>query len=183
MSYAFTQPIEMRFNEMIAGVRTDVGVKLFGDNFDVLKEKSAKVEALLRTIPGAANPAAEPLVGQPVLQVKLDPEALSRYGLKAADVLDYVEAAGGREVGEVRIEQRRFPLAIRLPERYIENPDLFGTLLVAAPNGQRLPLSKVATVVRATGPMVVNREWGKRRTSAVSWRRRGGGSTRSSARS
>ena len=163
MSYAFTQPIEMRFNEMIAGVRTDVGVKLFGDNFDVLKEKSAKVEALLRKIPGAANPAAEPLVGQPVLQIKLDPEALSRYGLHPADVLDYVEAAGGREVGEIRVDQKRFPLAVRLPDRYIDNPDLFGTLLIPAPDGQRLPLSKLAKVVRASGPMVINREWGKRR--------------------
>ncbi len=168
MSYAFTQPIEMRFNEMVAGVRTDVGIKLFGDDFDVLKEKSAKVEALLRTLPGAANPAAEPLVGQPVLQVKLDPEALSRYGLHAADVLDYVEAMGGRDVGEIRVDQRRFPLSVRLPDRYVENPDLFETLLIPTPEGQRLPLSKVAKVLRASGPMVIHREWGKRRAVVTS---------------
>ncbi|OHB74953.1 MAG: cation transporter, partial [Planctomycetes bacterium RBG_16_59_8] len=163
MNYAFTQPIEMRFNEMIAGVRTDVGVKIFGDNFDVLKEKAAKIESILRGIPGAANPAAEPLVGQPVLQVKLDPQSLSRYGLQARDVLDLVEAAGGREVGEVRVEQMRFPLAVRLPDRFIENPDLFGTLLVPASDGQRLPLAKLAEIKRVSGPMVINREWGRRR--------------------
>ena len=163
MNYAFTQPIEMRFNEMIAGVRTNVGVKLFGDNFDVLKDKATKVEALLRGIRGADGPAAEPIVGQPVLQVKLDPEALSRYGLHARDVLDLVEAAGGKEVGEIRVDQKRFPLAVRLPDGLIENPDLFGALLVPAPDGQRLPLSRLARVERVTGPMVINREWGKRR--------------------
>ncbi|HLF95305.1 MAG TPA: efflux RND transporter permease subunit, partial [Planctomycetota bacterium] len=112
---------------------------------------------------GAENPSAEPLVGQPVLQVKLDPEALSRYGLRAADVLDLVEAGGGKEVGEIRVDQKRFPLAVRLQDRFIENPDLFGTLLVPAPDGQRLPLSKLATVERVSGPMVINRDWGKRR--------------------
>jgi heavy metal efflux system protein len=164
MSYAFTQPIEMRFNEMIAGVRTDVGVKLFGDDFDVLKEKSAKIEALLKTIPGAAQPAAEPIVGQPVLDVELDQEALSRYGLHARDVLDFVEAAGGRPVGEVRVDQKRFPLVIRLPDRFIDNPALFGTLLIPAGAEQRIPLSRVAKVARTSGPMVINREWGRRRT-------------------
>ena len=163
MNYAFTQPIEMRFNEMIAGVRTDLGIKIFGDNFDVLKEKSEKVAALLRGIPGAAGTAPEPLVGQPVLQVKLDSEALSRYGLQARDVLDFVEAAGGKEAGEIRVDQKRFPLAVRLPDLYTDNPDLLGTLLVPASEGQRLPLSKLARIDRVSGPMVINREWGKRR--------------------
>lgn len=163
MNYSFTQPIEMRFNEMIAGVRTDVGVKIYDHDFERLKTKAAKVEEILRSIPGASNPAAEPLVGQPVLQVKLDSEALSRYGLQARDVLDFVEATGGREVGEVRVDQRRFPLAVRLPDRYVENPELFGTLLIPAPDGQRLPLSKLAKIERVSGPMVIHRDWGKRR--------------------
>jgi cobalt-zinc-cadmium resistance protein CzcA len=162
MKYTFTQPIEMRFNEMIAGVRTDLGVKIKGDDFDTLKDLSKKVETLLAGIRGAQGAAAEPLVGQPVLQVKLDPEALSRYGLRARDVLDYVEAAGGKGVGEVRVEQRRFPLVVRLPELYTTNADLFGTLLVPAHDGQRLPLSKLAAISRISGPMVIYREWGKR---------------------
>ncbi len=164
MNYAFTQPIEMRFNEMIAGIRTDVGVKVFGDDFDVLREKQDKVLDLLRSIKGADMPSAEPIVGQPILQVKLDPEALSRHGLKPGDVLDLVEAAGGKEVGEVRVEQKRFPMAVRLPDRYIQNPELFGTLLVSSPDGQRLPLSKLASIQRVSGPVVIWREWGKRRT-------------------
>lgn len=163
MNFAFSQPIEMRFNEMIAGIRTDVGIKVYGDSLEVLKEKAGKVEALLRTIPGADNPSVEPLVGQPVLQINLDPEALSRHGLRAADVLDLVEAGGGKDMGEIRVDQKRFPLAVRLPDRYIDNPDLFGTLLVPTPDGQRLPLSRLARVERSSGPLVINRDWGKRR--------------------
>ncbi len=163
MNYAFTQPIEMRFNEMIAGVRTDVGVKVFGDDFDVLREKQQKVLDVLKNIRGADKAAAEPIAGQPILQVKLNPEALSRHGLKPGDVLDLVEAAGGKEVGEVRVDQKRFPMAVRLPDRYIQNPELFGTLLVPAPDGQRLPLSMLASVGRANGPTVIWREWGRRR--------------------
>jgi cobalt-zinc-cadmium resistance protein CzcA len=177
MNYAFTQPIEMRFNEMIAGVRTDVGVKIYGDDFEELKRKAARVEEILRAIPGAASPFTEPLVGQPVLQVKLDPEALSRYNLRARDVLDVVEAAGGREAGEIREGQRRFPLAVRLPQRYVEDPELFGTILISAPDGQRLPLSRLASIARVSGPMVINRDWGKRRavvTTNVTGRDLGG---------
>jgi cobalt-zinc-cadmium resistance protein CzcA len=163
MSFSFTQPIEMRFNEMISGVRTDVGVKVFGDDYGVLKDLASKVQRILSAIPGAAEPAAEPMAGQPVLRVVLDQEALSRHGLQARDVLAIVEAAGGIEVGEVRVGARRFPLAVRLPDRYVENSDLFGSILVPAPGGQRLPLSSLAKVERASGPLVINREWGKRR--------------------
>ncbi|MBI5366003.1 MAG: efflux RND transporter permease subunit [Planctomycetes bacterium] len=163
MNYSFTQPIEMRFNEMIAGVRTDLGVKLFGDDFAVLKESAEKVRALLATIPGAANPFVEPLVGEPVLHVELKGEELARHGLAAREVLDLVEATGGKEVGEVRVGDRRFPLALRLPEFYVNNPSLFGTLPVTAADGARLPLARVAEVTRASGPLVINREWGKRR--------------------
>jgi cobalt-zinc-cadmium resistance protein CzcA len=163
MAFSFTQPIEMRFNEMISGVRTDVGVKVFGDDYDQLKEHATNVQKILAGVRGAAEPAVEAVAGQPVLQVRLDQEALSRYGLQARDVLDLVEAAGGREVGEIRTGQQRFPLSIRLPDRYIGNADLFSTLLVPAPDGQRLPLKTLAKVERVTGPLVINREWGKRR--------------------
>ncbi len=163
MSFAFTQPIEMRFNEMISGVRTDVGVKIFGDDYDTLRDLAEKVQQLLARIPGAADPAAEPLAGQPVLRVELDPESLSRYGLQAKDVLDFVEAAGGTKVGEIRDGARLFPLTVWLPERYRDNPALFGSMLVTTPDGRRLPLSRLAHVKRTKGPLVINREWAKRR--------------------
>jgi cobalt-zinc-cadmium resistance protein CzcA len=151
----------MRFNEMVSGVRTDLGVKIFGDDFDFLKDKSEEVRKILESIRGASNPFAEPLVGQPILEVMLDQEALSRYGLHARDVLDLVEAIGGLEAGEVRVDQRRFPLALCLPA---QNPSTIENLLVTAPDGQRLPLKKLAKIERKSGPMVINREFGKRRT-------------------
>jgi heavy metal efflux system protein len=162
MNFSFTQPIEMRFNEMIAGVRTDVGVKVIGDDYEALKTLSARVEEILRAIPGASNPSAEKLVGQPVLQVKLLPEELSRHGLRAADVLDWVEAAGGLDAGEIRAGPRRFPLAVRIPEKYTTGEDGLKSLPLPTPSGGRLVLSQVAKVTRETGPMVVTREWGKR---------------------
>jgi cobalt-zinc-cadmium resistance protein CzcA len=163
ISYAFTQPIEMRFNEMISGVRTDVGVKIFGDDYGVLKDLATKVQQVLTRIPGAADPTAEPLAGQPILRITLDPEALSRYGLQARDVLDFVQAAGGIKVGEIRDGVRLFPLSVWLPERYRDNPALISTLLVTTSAGERLPLSRLAKVERTKGPLVINREWGKRR--------------------
>ncbi|MHC4607130.1 MAG: efflux RND transporter permease subunit, partial [Planctomycetota bacterium] len=119
--------------------------------------------SILAGIEGADNPNPEPLVGQPVLQVKLNSEALSRYGVKARDVFDFVEAIGGKEVSEVRLGQMRFPMAVRLPDRFLNNPDLLGTLLITAPDGQRLPLSRLAEIERVSGPLVINREWNRRR--------------------
>jgi cobalt-zinc-cadmium resistance protein CzcA len=162
-NFAFSQPIEMRFNEMISGIRTDLGVKIFGDDFDELRVKGEKVQEILSAVPGARSPLLEPMVGQPVLEVALDLDAVSRYGLHARDVLDLVEAVGGREIGEVIEGQRRFPLALRLPASFVDNPTRLGELVIPAPDGQRLPLSKIAKVARKSGPMVISREWGKRR--------------------
>lgn len=163
MNFAFTQPIEMRFNEMIAGVRTDLGVKIYGHDFDRLQELAERAREILAGIRGAESVSVEPMVGQPVLEIDLDPDALSRHGLQARDVLDPVEALGGIEAGEVRVQQMRFPLAVRLPDRYIDRPERIGSLLIPAPGGQRLPLSTLAAVRRVSGPLVVNRENGVRR--------------------
>lgn len=163
MNFAFTQPIEMRFNEMIAGIRTDLGVKIFGPDFDKLKEFGTRVQTILSGITGAESPFVEPLVGLPVLEVKLDAEALSRYGIQAREVMDFVESLGGKELGEVRVGQKRFPLAVRLPTRFAENPESIKSLLIAAPDGQRLPLSRLAKIERVTNPVVINREWYQRR--------------------
>lgn len=163
MNFAFTQPIEMRFNEMIAGIRTDLGVKIFGPDFDKLKEFGTRVQTILSGITGAESPFVEPLVGLPVLEVTLDAEALSRHGINAREVMDFVEAIGGKELGEVRVGQKRFPLAVRLPTRFTENPEAIESLLIAAPDGQRLPLSRLAKIERVTNPVVINREWYQRR--------------------
>ncbi|MFN0056952.1 MAG: efflux RND transporter permease subunit [Planctomycetota bacterium] len=164
MNFAFTQPIEMRFNEMIAGIRTDVGVKIYGDDFEKLRSFGQRVERVLATIPGAEGPVLEPLVGQPVLEVRFDHEALARYGIAPRAALDVVESLGGKVVGEVRLADRRVPLVMRLPEHVEENPALLDTLLITGSDGLRIPLRQLARVERTnTSPVVINREWFHRR--------------------
>jgi len=163
MRLAFLQPIEMRVNEMIAGVRSDVGIKLFGDDLDVLKAKAREMEALVRAIPGAADVTLDQVTGQPVLEVTVDRAAIARYGIPARDVLDVVAAVGTHVVGEVREGERRFDLAVRLTEEYREDPVKLATVLVAAPSGERVPLGRLATIREVSGPTTIQREWGKRR--------------------
>ncbi|QRK07777.1 efflux RND transporter permease subunit [Archangium violaceum] len=163
MRMAFLQPIEMRVNEMIAGVRGDVGIKLFGDDLDILKAKAREMEAVVRAIPGAADVTVEQVTGQPVLQVTVDRAAIARYGIPAREVLDVVEAVGTRQVGEVREGERRFPLAVRLAEEYREDPARLAAVPVTAPSGERVPLGRLATLREVSGPTTLQREWGRRR--------------------
>ncbi|OJH37219.1 efflux RND transporter permease subunit [Cystobacter ferrugineus] len=163
MRMAFLQPIEMRVNEMIAGVRGDVGIKLFGDDLDVLEAKAREMEAVVRAIPGAADVTVEQVTGQPVLQVTVDRSAIARHGIPAREVLDVVEAVGTRRVGEVREGERRFPLAVRLAPEYREEPAKLATVPVTAPSGERVPLGRLATLREVSGPTTIQREGGQRR--------------------
>jgi cobalt-zinc-cadmium resistance protein CzcA len=159
----FSQPIEMRLNEMISGVRSDLAVKIFGDDLDVLKAKAAEVERVLKTIDGNADVSPEQITGQPVLQVKVKPEELARCGLTARAVLDLVELVGSKPLGEVVEGQLRFPLVVRLPERWRNSPESIGALLVATPAGERIPLSRLASVEVVQGASTITREWQQRR--------------------
>ncbi len=163
MRYGFTQPIEMRMNEMVAGVRSDVGVKLFGPDFEVLKAKADEIAGILKGVPGAADVSVEQLGGQPVLEVRLDHAKINRYGLSAAEVLDTVAAIGGHRVGEIVEDQRRFGLVVRLPDEYRRDPDAVARLPIVSAHGERVLLGQVARVTHTVGPNVVNREWGERR--------------------
>ncbi|GHG96476.1 CusA/CzcA family heavy metal efflux RND transporter [Comamonas sp. JC664] len=163
MRMAFLQPIEMRVNEMIAGVRSDVGIKLFGDDLELLKAKARELETLVRAIPGAADVTVEQVTGQPVLEITVDRAAVARYGIPTRAVLDVVEAVGTRIVGEVREGERRFDLAVRLSESYRQDPAKLATIPVAAPGGERVPLGRLATLRETTGPTTLQREWGQRR--------------------
>lgn len=174
---AYMQPIEMRLNEMTSGIRADVGVKLYGDDFSVLTAKAKEIEAILRTVPGAADLAVEQVTGQPVLQVKIKQDEIARYGVPAQAVLDLVECIGTKPVGEVVEGQYRFPLALRLPDRHRTDAEAIGNVLVAAPSGERIPLSRLAAVETTEGPSTITREWGQRRvavTCNVRGRDRGG---------
>jgi cobalt-zinc-cadmium resistance protein CzcA len=160
---AMTQPIEMRLNEMISGVRSDVAAILYGDDFDVLVKKAAEIEGVLKSIPGAADVSTEQVTGQPVLEIRVNQDDIARYGIPAQTVLDLVESLGSRRAGEVCEGQLRFPLIIRLPERYRADPAAIGGILVTTPAGERIPLARLATIETVEGPSTIKREWYQRR--------------------
>jgi cobalt-zinc-cadmium resistance protein CzcA len=168
MRAVYMQPIEMRVNEMVAGIRADVGVKLFGDDFDQLREKAAEIARVVEGIEGAADVTVEQVTGLPLLQVEVDREAAARFGIDADQVLAVVESMGTRIVGEVREEGMRFDLAVTLPDAYREDPERLGRILVTAPGGERVPLSRLATVRVEEGPSTIQREWQKRRITVQS---------------
>ncbi|GIW86320.1 MAG: cation transporter [Isosphaeraceae bacterium] len=163
MRAAYTQPIEMRINEMVSGIRADLGIMLYGDDLAVLKEKGEDILRIVLQIPGAADVSLEQITGQPVLRVAVDWQALSRYGVSARQVLDAVKAAGGIPVGEVLEPGMRFPFVVRLSEDYRANPGALGQVLVTTASGQRLPLTQLARLEEVTGPSTIQREWGQRR--------------------
>ena len=163
MRMIFTQPIEMRVNEMIAGVKSDVGVKIFGDDLAVLRAVARDVDRVLRTVPGAADVTTEQVTGQPVLQVDVDRDAAARHGVSAGEVLAVVSALGGIEVGELREGDRRFPIVVRLDDRYRQDAAALGEVLVTTGTGDRIPLSRLAKIELAQGPSTITRDWGKRR--------------------
>jgi heavy metal efflux system protein len=163
MRTILTQPIEMRMNEMVAGVRADVGIKLYGDDFELLGQEALRIQQVVEAIPGAADVTTEQLTGLPVLRIEVDRAALGRFGVPARSVLEVVEALGARKVGEVREGQTRYDLALRLDEKSRHDPVAIGRIRISAPNGERIPLRRLATIRLDEGPSTVQREWGRRR--------------------
>ncbi|MEY3911588.1 MAG: hypothetical protein RLY37_1056, partial [Verrucomicrobiota bacterium] len=169
-NYEFTQPIQMRFNELISGVRTDVAVKVYGDDLDVMLASAKRIESILNSIPGSADVKVEQVTGLPLLTVRLDREALARYGLSAQDAQQVVATAmGGTPAGEVFEGDRRFDIVVRLPESLRNDiaalADLPVQLPLRAAGAPRafIPLREVAAVEVAQGPNQISRENGKRR--------------------
>ena len=168
-NYEFSQPIQLRFNELISGVRSDVAIKIFGDDMQVLEKSAQSVAAMLQKIPGASEVKVEQTTGLPMLTIQIDREKASRYGLNMGDVQDAISTAlGGREAGTVFEGDRRFDIQVRLPEALRHAMDGIGRLPVALPRvGDArqgfVPLSTIASVELAPGPNQVSREDGKRR--------------------
>lgn len=159
----FTQPIEMRINEMIAGIRADVGIKLFGDDLDVLEAKAEEIAELAEGIRGSADVTVEQLTGQPQFDVAVDRHRISRYGLEAREVLNQIESFGGIEVGEVYEGQRRFDLAVKMAPSWREVPEDIERIPMVSPSGALVTMDQVTIPTLATGPSTITREWGKRR--------------------
>ena len=182
-NYELSQPIQLRFNELISGVRSDVGVKIFGDDLGVLAQLASQVQAVLQTIQGAADVKTEQISGLPVLTVKLNRQALSRYGISVGDVQNLVEiAVGGKSAGLVFEGDRRFELVVRLPEHLRSDVEAIRSLPIPLPPQESqstpvraswansplaqiryAPLSELAQIDIAQGPNQISREDGKRR--------------------
>ena len=180
-NYEFTQPIQMRTNELISGVRSDVAVKVYGDNLDQLTRLASRVERIMRSVPGAEDVKAEQVTGLPLLTITPDPAALARYGLNPGDVQETVATAiGGSVAGQLIEGDRRFDLVVRLPESQRQDPAVLADLPIPLPesasvdessrlatgaNGgpRTVPLREVAKIQVERGPNQINRENGKRR--------------------
>ena len=189
-AYEFSQPIQLRFNELVSGVRADVAVKVFGDDMDVLNETARDIERVLKSIDGASEVNVEQTTGLPMLTVNIDREKTTRYGLNIADVQNTIATAvGGQEAGTLFEGDRRFDIVVRLPERLRSDLEAIQRLPIALPSAAAgvspgtsagaitgvtpaggssnrvsfIPLSEVATLALAPGPNQVSREEGKRR--------------------
>ncbi|MBP6014266.1 MAG: CusA/CzcA family heavy metal efflux RND transporter [Alphaproteobacteria bacterium] len=170
-NYEFTQPIQMRFNELIAGVRSDLAVKIYGDDLELMGDTGEAIATVLEKIPGARDVKVEQITGLPLLSIVPDREALARYGLSVTDVQDVVATAlGGRVAGQVFEGDQRHDLIVRLPEGIRGDLDAVGRILVPLPDGASanggpnyVPLSEVARLDLTTGPNQISRENGKRR--------------------
>ena len=171
-NYEFSQPIQLRFNELISGVRSDVAIKVFGDDMDVLNETATEIATMLEKINGASEVKVEQTTGLPVLTVQIDREKSSRYGLNVGDVQDAVATAiGGREAGTLFEGDRRFDIQVRLPDNLRSDLEAIKRLPIPLPRGGAvgdtranfIPLAEIATLNLAPGPNQVSRENGKRR--------------------
>jgi cobalt-zinc-cadmium resistance protein CzcA len=170
-NYEFSQPIQLRFNELISGVRSDVAVKIFGDDMTVLNDTADKVSAVLGKIAGAAEVKIEQTSGLPMLTVNIDRDKTARYGLNVADVQDVVATAiGGKEAGTLFQGDRRFDIVVRLPEELRSDLEAFKRLPISLPRSaggegrtSYIPLGEVASLELAPGPNQISRENGKRR--------------------
>ncbi|WP_310280106.1 CusA/CzcA family heavy metal efflux RND transporter [Rheinheimera soli] len=166
--YEFTQPIEMRFNELIAGVRTDVAVRVYGDDLDILAEVGEQVAAVLAAVPGAEDARMEQAAGLPLLSIEPQRDHLALVGMDVAQMQQLIQTAiGGRQVGLMYEGDKRFKLVLRLPEELRQDPAALARIPVTLPlNGSAelpyVPLGEIATIKEITGPNQINRESGKR---------------------
>ena len=161
--FSYSQPIELRVSELISGVRSDIAVHIYGDDLAVLKQKADEVARVLQEIPGAADVKAEQTAGLPMLRVRIDRQAIARYGINAADVLDVIETIGGKDLGVVLEGQKRFTLQARFGGEVLTNLDRLRDLRVAAPaeggaSPRLIPLAQLADIGIEDGPAQISRD-------------------------
>jgi cobalt-zinc-cadmium resistance protein CzcA len=164
MVFTFSQPIQCRIDELVAGTRAQVILKLFGDDTDVLRRQAGELGAILGSIPGAADLVVERLAGQPYLTVTVDRNKVARYGVNTGDVLRVIEVAiAGKPLSRVYEQNRAFDIALRFPEERRQSVEGLGGLLVDVPGGYRVALNQLADLKAVEGPTQISRENGQRR--------------------
>ena len=162
-AYSFSQPIELRVAELVAGVKSDVGISLYGDDLDKLREKAEEISRALTKVPGAADVQVEQASGLPYLRVIVDRQAVARHGVNVRDVLDAVAVIGGKEAGQVFEGQRRFPIQVRLGPDWRDRVESIRQIRVADKNGRPVPLEQLAAIKLEDGPAQVSRDAIRRR--------------------
>ncbi|HTR37741.1 MAG TPA: CusA/CzcA family heavy metal efflux RND transporter [Bryobacteraceae bacterium] len=166
VSYTFTQPMEMRLDETVTGIRGDVAIKVFGDDLKTLESLGKRVLTLISSIPGAAEPQMEVLSGVPELQVDVIRPALARYGLNVSDVQEVIETlVGGQPLSEMLEGQARFPIAVRLPDKLRNDPEVLKGIVLRAPGSELVTLNQVAQIKTVRGPEMISRENARRRVA------------------
>ncbi|MBH8567742.1 CusA/CzcA family heavy metal efflux RND transporter [Microvirga sp. STS02] len=166
VSLEFQQPIQMRFNELISGVKSDVSVKIYGDDLDVLRAKADEAAALIRPLQGVGDIKVEQIIGLPQLRVSYDRARLAQYGLRVIDLNTLLQSAfAGQTTGQVYEGERRFDLVLRLDSLHRRGPDDLNQLLVSLPDGKQIPLSEVATVALKPAPAQISRDDARRRVN------------------
>lgn len=155
---SYSQPIELRVQELIAGVRSDLAITLFGEDLEELRRVGAEITRVVSGVPGAADVKLEQTSGLPFLRVKIRRDEIARYGINASQVLDLIQAMGGRAVGQVLEGQRRFDIQVRFTPESRSDVDKIRTLKVADPQGRMIPLSQLADIEVEEGPAQITRE-------------------------
>ena len=165
VNYEFTQPIEMRFNELISGVREDIAIKLFGEDLDILAEKAEEMGRIISTVEGVGDMKVEATSGLPQMTIHYERGELAQYGLNIEDVNKTIEAAfAGGKAGVIFEGERRFDLVVRLDSTHRRNIDDVRNLFINTPNGTQIPLKEIANISYISGPMQISRENTNRRT-------------------
>ena len=161
---SFTQPIQNLFDELLTGVRTQLAIKLYGEDLEVLRAKAEEIRGVIESVPGLVDLSTEQSFGQPQVQIIADREICARYGVNVSDILEIVEfAIGGEVIDQIYLGARRFGIHVRMKEEYRSQPQAIGRLLVKTASGARLPLSQVAQIREVIGPVQINREKNQRR--------------------
>jgi len=162
--YGFTQPIQMRFSELISGVKADVGIKVFGEDLDTIRQKADEIAAVVKSVPGAADVSVEQVDEIPVIQIEVDRHAAARLGVNVADIQQLVSTAlGGEPIGQIVQGDRRFEMVIRLPENVRNDLEAIKRLPIVTPSGMSLTLADVTRIEEKPAPAQISRESGKRR--------------------